>query len=101
MYGFTTTLTGITFDQALAKTLAALKAEGFGVLSDDLDDQGQLDELLVDGVVSFSEEEHGWVAAIDWAAVRHASAGPTSPVGENGTSHSSPVAESGRTGRRA
>ena len=34
MYGFTTTLTGITFDQALAKTLAALKAEGFGVLSD-------------------------------------------------------------------
>ena len=33
MYGFTTTLTGTTFDQALAKTLAALKAEGFGVLS--------------------------------------------------------------------
>ena len=34
MYGFTTTLTGTTFDQALGKTLAALKAEGFGVLSD-------------------------------------------------------------------
>ncbi len=41
--------------------------------SDDLDDKGQLDELLVDGVVSFSEEEHCWVAAIDWAAIRHAS----------------------------
>ena len=41
--------------------------------SDDLDAAGQLDELLADGVVSFSEEEHCWVAAIDWAAIRHAS----------------------------
>jgi hypothetical protein len=43
--------------------------------SDDLDDHGQLDELLTDGVVSFSEEEHCWVAAIDWTAIRHASDG--------------------------
>jgi hypothetical protein len=41
--------------------------------SDDLDDQGQLDEVMVEGVVSFSEEEHCWVAAIDWAKVHHAS----------------------------
>ena len=41
--------------------------------SDDLDTKGQLDELLVDGVVSFSEEEHCWVAAIDWSAIHHAS----------------------------
>lgn len=34
MYGFTTTLTGASFDEALDKTIAALKAEGFGVLSD-------------------------------------------------------------------
>lgn len=34
MYGFTTTLTGIGFDQALNKTIDALKAEGFGVLSE-------------------------------------------------------------------
>ena len=34
MYGFTTTLNGITFDEALQKTTHALKAEGFGVLSD-------------------------------------------------------------------
>ena len=34
MYGFTTTLTGLSFDQAIDKTTAALKTEGFGVLSD-------------------------------------------------------------------
>ena len=44
--------------------------------ADDLDNKGRLDELLVDGVVSFSKEEHGWVAAIDWGAIRHASDGP-------------------------
>jgi hypothetical protein len=43
--------------------------------SDDLDDKGQPDELLVDGVVSFSQEEHCWVARIDWAAIHHASDG--------------------------
>ena len=45
MYGFTTTLTGVTFDQALAKTIAALKAEGFGVLSD-IDVQHAMKEKL-------------------------------------------------------
>ena len=34
MYGFTTTLVGTSFDQAPSKTVAALKTEGFGVLSD-------------------------------------------------------------------
>lgn len=34
MYGFTTTLTGVSFDEAILKTTAALKAEGFGILSD-------------------------------------------------------------------
>jgi hypothetical protein len=48
--------------------------------SDDLDAQAQLDELLVDGIVSFSEEEHCWVAAIDWSAIRHASEEPSSDV---------------------
>lgn len=45
MYGFTTTLSGITFDQALAKTIAALKAEGFGILSD-IDVQNAMKEKL-------------------------------------------------------
>ena len=34
MYGFTITLTDASLDQALARTIEALKAEGFGVLSD-------------------------------------------------------------------
>ena len=34
MCGFTTTLTGIAFHQAVIQTIEALKCEGFGVLSD-------------------------------------------------------------------
>ena len=45
MYGFRTTLTDTTFEQALAKTIAALKAEGFGVLSD-IDVQHAMKEKL-------------------------------------------------------
>ena len=45
MYGFTTTLTGTSFEQALAKTIAALKDEGFGVLSD-IDVQHAMKEKL-------------------------------------------------------
>ena len=44
--------------------------------ADDLDPQGQPDELRVNGVVSFSEEEHCWVAVIDWSAIHHASEEP-------------------------
>jgi hypothetical protein len=54
--------------------------------SDDLDSKGEPDELLVDGVVSFSEEEHCWVAAIDWTAVRHASDDEGSSADGNGRS---------------
>jgi uncharacterized protein (DUF302 family) len=45
MYGFTTTLTGVSFDEALERTTAALKAEGFGVLSD-IDVQKAMKEKL-------------------------------------------------------
>jgi len=45
MYGFTTTLTGVSFDQATVRTMAALKAEGFGVLSD-IDLQQAMKETL-------------------------------------------------------
>lgn len=50
--------------------------------SDDLDDAGQSDDLLADGVVSYSNEEHCWVATIDWAAVRHASDERVAPGGD-------------------
>ena len=45
MYGFTTTLSGVAFEQALARTIAALKTEGFGVLSD-IDVQHAMKEKL-------------------------------------------------------
>ena len=45
MYGFTTTLTGVTFDQAIVRTLEALKIEGFGILSD-IDVQHAMKEKL-------------------------------------------------------
>ncbi len=41
--------------------------------ADDANDQGELDELLVHGVVTYSPEERCWVAHIDWSAIRHAS----------------------------
>ena len=49
--------------------------EGLALIfySDDEGDDGALDKLLVDGVVSFSEEEDCWVATIDWSAIRHSS----------------------------
>ena len=45
MYGFTTTLASTSFDQALSETIAALKTEGFGVLSD-IDVQRAMKEKL-------------------------------------------------------
>ncbi len=45
MYGFTTTLADTSFDDAIVKTIAALKAEGFGVLSD-IDVQHAMKEKL-------------------------------------------------------
>jgi hypothetical protein len=63
--------------------------------SDDLDHSGQEDELLVDGVVSFSEDEHCWVATIDWSAIRHASEGLDRPSHGNGPSSPLPSTATG------
>jgi uncharacterized protein (DUF302 family) len=48
MYGFTTVLHNTPFNQALEKTTAALKAEGFGVLSDINVQQAMKDKLGID-----------------------------------------------------
>jgi uncharacterized protein (DUF302 family) len=45
MYGFKTTISGLTFDEAIGRTTAALKVEGFGVLSD-IDVQKAMKEKL-------------------------------------------------------
>jgi hypothetical protein len=41
--------------------------------SDDADEEGRPDDLLVTGVVEYSEGEQCWVARVDWRAIRHAS----------------------------
>ncbi len=41
--------------------------------TDDADDQGQPDELRVEGIVHYDTAEQCWVAAVDWAGIHHAS----------------------------
>ena len=53
--------------------------------SDDVDEHGRLDELLVDGIVSFSKEENCWVATIDRSAACHASDERAARAGHAGT----------------
>jgi hypothetical protein len=41
--------------------------------SDDADNEGRSDPLLVEGTVHFDSERDQWLAAIDWGALRHES----------------------------
>jgi len=54
--------------------------------TDDADEAGQPDDLLVDGVARYSDRAE-WVAAVDWASLRHASddAGVTGTNGHPGS----------------
>jgi hypothetical protein len=67
--------------------------------TDDLDAKGQLDELLVDGILSFSAEEHCWVAAIDWSAIHHASEEQKAPAAVTKHSFEASASENSRTRR--
>jgi hypothetical protein len=65
--------------------------------SDDLDDKGQPDELVVGGIVSFSADERTWVAAIDWTAIHHASEGANTDGNGNAASDRLPRVQSKQT----
>src|SRR5438105_526128 len=62
-----------TMEDLAQQQLTLCEGLALTLYSDDLDDRGQPDELLVEGVVSFSKEENCWVASIDWAEIHHAS----------------------------
>jgi hypothetical protein len=75
-----------------AGTTADLESEGVQLREglaltfymDDADDQGQADELRVEGTVHYHEAERCWVASVDWSTVRHASEEGNQSI--NGTS---------------
>jgi hypothetical protein len=52
--------------------------------TDDADESGRPDDLLVDGVTRLNDGR-GWVAEVDWTSLRHAS-DEASPAGANGHS---------------
>jgi hypothetical protein len=64
--------------------------EGLKLLlyTDDLNDGGNEDRLVSEGVVAYSTEEQCWVASIDWARIRHESESG-SPSGD--VDHSGPA----------
>lgn len=41
--------------------------------SDDADDEGKPDDLIVEGSVQYDEEARCWTATIDWQAIKHTS----------------------------
>jgi hypothetical protein len=47
---------------------------------DDADDDGQADELRVEGIVQFCPDERIWTASVDWTAIRHASEESSSSI---------------------
>jgi hypothetical protein len=82
-----------------AGTLRDLERQGIplheGLLltlsTDDEDDQGQPDELRAEGVAQYDVEAQCWVAAIDWTAVRHASAERAGDTGDPEASTAAPL----------
>ena len=55
--------------------------------TDDADEAGNPDDLLIDGTVHYDQEQQCWVAQVDWLGLRHASDEQlTNSPQQNGTS---------------
>ena len=85
-----------TIEDLARQGIALHEGMRLSLYSDDLDANGRLDELQVEGVVSFSEPEHCWVAAIDWSAIHHASDEHRASVGDSPPVSDVPTAEDSR-----
>ncbi len=62
-----------TIDDLQREAIILREGLVLALYSDDGDANGNVDNLVVDGIVSFSGDESCWVAAIDWNAVQHES----------------------------
>jgi hypothetical protein len=62
-----------TLDDLARQGIRLEEGRALTFYTDDADDQGRPDEMLVEGVVHYDDGEQCWVAAVDWAALRHAS----------------------------
>jgi hypothetical protein len=58
--------------------------------TDDADEHGQPDDLLVDGVVRRAGNNTDWIAHVDWSSLRHSSK-EKQLLGRNG-----PISQTGR-----
>lgn len=45
----------------------------FTFYTDDANDHGEPDDLIVDGVVEYDRGHQRWVAKVDWSTVKHTS----------------------------
>ena len=78
-----------------AKDLARLNiqlSEGMPLTfyMDDADDEGNSDDIMVDGVARYSATDKCWVAVVDWDDVYHASEAATRSS-SNGAANKQPV----------
>ncbi len=61
---------------------------------DDEDELGRTQQIVVDGVVEYSDEEKCWVAVIDWDAIQYVPVGQGEKANGAGTSETSSVPSS-------
>lgn len=72
---------GIELTEGLALTL----------YMDDADDDGNRDDIMLDGVAHFSDADKCWVAIVDWQTVYHASEVMIDGARDNGSATRQPT----------